>query len=98
MNPRLTKMSLPNRGGISSEVFNLFCNQSLANLHYLYTRLWKQDQEIKTNLKMAIVGTEEKKIEKYLKEDAFFYEDLNRIYNRGYILEQKANELLRSIQ
>lgn len=97
MNPRLTKMSLPNRGGISSEVFNLFCNQSLANLHYLYTRLRKQDQEIKTNLKMAIVGTEEK-IKKYLKEDAFFYEDLNRIYNRGYILEQKANELLRSIQ
>lgn len=90
-------MSLPNRGGISSEVFNLFCNQSLANLHYLYTRLRKQDQEIKTNLKMAIVGTEEK-IKKYLKEDAFFYEDLNRIYNRGYILEQKANELLRSIQ
>ncbi len=97
MNPRLTKMSLPNRGGISSEVFNLFCNQSLVNLHYLYTRLWEQDQEIKTNLKMAIAGTEEK-IEKYLKEDAFFYEDLNRIYNRGYILEQKANELLRSIQ
>lgn len=97
MNPRLTKMSLPNRGGISSEVFNLFCNQSLVNLHYLYTRLWKQDQEIKTNLKMAIAGTEEK-IKKYLKEDAFFYEDLNRIYNRGYILEQKANELLRSIQ
>ena len=97
MNPRLTKMSLPNRGGISSEVFNLFCNQSLANLHYLYTRLREQDQEIKTNLKMAIVGTEEK-IKKYLKEDAFFYEDLNRIYNRGYILEQKANELLRSIQ
>lgn len=97
MNPRLTKMSLPNRGGISSEVFNLFCNQSLVNLHYLYTRLRKQDQEIKTNLKMAIAGTEEK-IEKYLKEDAFFYEDLNRIYNRGYILEQKANELLRSIQ
>lgn len=97
MNPRLTKMSLPNRGGISSEVFNLFCNQSLANLHYLYTRLRKQEQEIKTNLKMAIVGTEEK-IKKYLKEDAFFYEDLNRIYNRGYILEQKANELLRSIQ
>lgn len=97
MNPRLTKMSLPNRGGISSEVFNLFFNQSLANLHYLYTRLRKQDQEIKTNLKMAIVGTEEK-IKKYLKEDAFFYEDLNRIYNRGYILEQKANELLRSIQ
>lgn len=97
MNPRLTKMSLPNRGGISSEVFNLFCNQSLVNLHYLYTRLWKQDQEIKTNLKMAIAGAEEK-IKKYLKEDAFFYEDLNRIYNRGYILEQKANELLRSIQ
>lgn len=97
MNPRLTKMSLPNRGGISSEVFNLFFNQSLANLHYLYTRLRKQEQEIKTNLKMAIVGTEEK-IKKYLKEDAFFYEDLNRIYNRGYILEQKANELLRSIQ
>jgi len=46
---------------------------------------------------MAIAGTEEK-IKKYLKEDAFFYEDLNRIYNRGYILEQKANELLRSIQ
>lgn len=90
-------MSLPNRGGISSEVFNLFCNQSLINLHYLYTRLWKQDQEIKTNLKMAITGTE-KKIKKYLKEDAFFYEDLNKIYNREYILEQKANELLRSIQ
>jgi hypothetical protein len=97
MNPRLTKMSLPNRGGISSEVFNLFCNQSLINLHYLYARLWKQDQEIKTNLKMAITETEEK-IKKYLKEDAFFYENLNRIYNREYILEQKANELLRSIQ
>lgn len=94
--PRLTRLSLPNRGGISSEQINLFCNQALKSLYYLFSQFNCHGEKIRDNLRAALTK-EETVIKKQLKETVFFYESLNKIYNRGYFLQQKAKEMLRSI-
>lgn len=100
---RLTKISLPKRGGIDSGEMNLFRNQVLLNFRYLFGAAKQSSESITEHLWRALVGTPEgkeviiKKLERNDSSDDFFYESLNTIYNRCYNLEQKTKELLRSL-